>query len=302
MITSTFRNSLLLCCLLAAKSNAQLGKAFDYFPLQVGNMWEYDANFRQVRYEVVGDTTVSDTLYYKLLMTSPNDPSVHSIIRYRYNSDSTIVYEVGDLVGGVEYLLLDVNQDIGQPWFAFSDTNFSGSMLAISDTGQAEFFDKNWATITIQPVAYIEGDSVIYVPDAYRSYAKGLGEIVSGGGTWLAYARINGVEYGMRVAVGPEIISETIPQEFQLRVHPNPLGQYTIVQVKTAQRETAKITIHNVLGQVVRVLFNGHLTIGSFDFRWDGKDEAGRNLAQGFYFVRIQTSRSVVSQTITLIR
>lgn len=291
----------LLCNMLcAASAMGQVGKASDYYPLQIGNIWEYDATYQQWREEIVSDTTAPDGIrYYKILLTSPDEPSFHAFSYYHYSVDSTKVYQVGAQIGTDEWLFMDTSKDVDEPWFAHAD---SSSRLAISDTGQAELFGKNWARITIQPVAYIEGDSVIYIPDAYLGYAKGLGEIASGGGTWLAYARISGVEYGTRLAVGPKNGSGTVPREVHLRVHPNPFGQYTILQVKTNQRETAQITIHNVLGQAVRVLFNGHLTIGRFDFQWDGKDEAGRDLAQGFYFVRIQTSRSVVSQTITLIR
>jgi hypothetical protein len=197
MITSTFRNSLLLCCLLTANSNAQLGKAFDYFPLQVGNIWEYDADRRpQERLEIVSDTTAVDGIrYYEMLITHPNAPGIRSFSYHHYNADSTKVYQVGSQIGNEEWLFMDVSKGINQPWFDHSDTSSDASMLGISGAGQTELFGKTWETITIQPASIIN-DSVVFNPDAYAIYAKGLGKIVSGGGLWLVYARIAGVEYG----------------------------------------------------------------------------------------------------------
>lgn len=303
MITSTLRNSLLLCCVLAANSNAQLGKAFDYFPLQVGNIWEFDATFRQLRNDIVSDTTAPNGIrYYKMFITSPNAPGTRAFSYYHYNADSTKVYQVGAQIGNEEWLFMDVSKGINQPWFDHKDTTSSASMQAISDTGQTELFGKTWETITIQPVR-IENDSLIYNDDAYLSYAKGLGEIVSGGGTWLVYARIAGLEYGTPLtSVDDDQGFVYKPDDSQLDIFPNPFNNHASLTVRAQDRENAQITVFNLLGQRVRVLFQGELFGGVQNHLWDGKDDRGREVPQGSYFIRLKTPRNVVNRFVTLIR
>ncbi len=301
MIGFTIRNGVLLCCILTATTNAQLHKASDYFPLQVGNIWEYDATFKQPRYEVVGDTTIEDgSRYYKTLVTSPNDPGTHSMIYYHYNDDSTKVYQVGDQFGINEWLFMDSNKDIKEPWFAFEDTTFSASMLAISDTGRSDFLRINWETITIGHVVFVN-DSLFYL-DGYVSYAKGLGEIESDGEKWLVYALVNGVEYGTPLSVEAGPGPNEIPQEFQLNVYPNPFKGYATFHVEIRKRESLQIKVFNLLGQSVRNLFDGKLSVGNHFYLWDGKNDLGRDLARGVYFIRLQTPNTMMSRTITLIR
>lgn len=86
MITSTFRNSLLLCCILTATTNAQLRKASDYFPLQVGNIWEYKPNpdfYPDRHIEIVSDTVVADTQrVYRARIHAVDDPSAGFLVQF----------------------------------------------------------------------------------------------------------------------------------------------------------------------------------------------------------------------------
>jgi len=73
------RITLLLCCLVLSNANAQLRKASDYFPLQIGNTWEYKPNpdfYPDRHIEIVGDTIIADTVrIYRALIRYVDDPS-----------------------------------------------------------------------------------------------------------------------------------------------------------------------------------------------------------------------------------
>lgn len=48
------------------------------------------------------------------------------------------------------------------------------------------------------------------------------------------------------------------------------------------------ISICNIVGQPVRTIFSSQvLTAGKYDTIWDGKDEAGRKVATGVYYLKM---------------
>jgi hypothetical protein len=57
-----------------------------------------------------------------------------------------------------------------------------------------------------------------------------------------------------------------------------------------------ELTVFNLLGQRVKTLFVGAPVSGWNTVRWnDAKDDYGRSVASGVYFVRLNTSRSVLT-------
>ena len=69
---------------------------------------------------------------------------------------------------------------------------------------------------------------------------------------------------------------------------PNPFRLSTSIEfsLKDAS-QPAKLTIYNLKGQAVRVLFDGHAKNGSNQVLWDGKDSAGKPVSNGIYYYRL---------------
>lgn len=67
--------------------------------------------------------------------------------------------------------------------------------------------------------------------------------------------------------------------------------------------ETVKITVSDLLGRQVTVLFNGILEPGFHDhLTWNGYNKQGNLVSSGIYFFTIETETGVRNQKITLIR
>jgi flagellar hook assembly protein FlgD len=49
-----------------------------------------------------------------------------------------------------------------------------------------------------------------------------------------------------------------------------------------------QINIYNVLGQKVVTLNEGQLKAGTYNARWNGRDQLGNALASGIYFYELQ--------------
>jgi flagellar hook assembly protein FlgD len=62
------------------------------------------------------------------------------------------------------------------------------------------------------------------------------------------------------------------------------------------------LAIYNIIGQRVRTLVDEYQTAGYKTVHWDGTDEAGRQLASGIYFYRIQAGEFTDVKTMILMK
>ena len=93
---------------------------------------------------------------------------------------------------------------------------------------------------------------------------------------------------------GLESISYLIPDKFALyQNYPNPFNPETHIRVDIPYLkngpEQAKLTIYNSLGQLVRKLYSGNISPGSFEITWYGDSDNGRTLPSGVYFYRFES-------------
>jgi hypothetical protein len=85
------------------------------------------------------------------------------------------------------------------------------------------------------------------------------------------------------------------PASFALfQNYPNPLHVATRAEISAAfqfqlpQRSQVTLTIYNIAGQKVRTLVDRRCEIGAHQIVWDGRNEAGQQIASGVYFARLQ--------------
>jgi len=90
-----------------------------------------------------------------------------------------------------------------------------------------------------------------------------------------------------------------IPAEFGLaQNHPNPFNPVTMLQYQLPVRSRVRLTIANMLGQVVQTLTDGIEDGGNKRVEWDAL-----NFASGIYFYRLEaTSTTDPSKTFTQVR
>ncbi|HET7225331.1 MAG TPA: FlgD immunoglobulin-like domain containing protein, partial [Candidatus Eisenbacteria bacterium] len=82
------------------------------------------------------------------------------------------------------------------------------------------------------------------------------------------------------------------------RPEPNPSSGQVKVRLGLPDDRVATVSLYNVAGQRVRRLVNGALHAGAQDLLWDGRDDAGRPLPSGVYFVRLQAGREQLSREV----
>jgi hypothetical protein len=73
-----------------------------------------------------------------------------------------------------------------------------------------------------------------------------------------------------------------------LPAFPNPTSSTATIPLRVdLMRGPVTARIYDVQGRVVRDLFSGTLPAATISIEWDGRDEAGRRVAAGVYFVRV---------------
>jgi len=87
------------------------------------------------------------------------------------------------------------------------------------------------------------------------------------------------------------VIPGDAPSDLALRVVPNPGIDNVSVQFDLARRQSVTLGVFSVEGRRIRTLRSGTLAAGSYRVPWDGRDDAGRAVADGVYFARLETPR-----------
>ncbi len=81
------------------------------------------------------------------------------------------------------------------------------------------------------------------------------------------------------------------PPAFDIVVAPNPVRRDARITLSGARRnETVTVWVVDVRGARVRALFAGIPGESPRDLSWDGRDEAGRTVPSGVYFVRVHAN------------
>jgi hypothetical protein len=85
-------------------------------------------------------------------------------------------------------------------------------------------------------------------------------------------------------------------------VSPNPFVASTAISFSTPQAGRVRASIVDVGGRVVRTLESAGTAAGPRRLDWDGRDESGRRLASGVYFVRVEAPGADAIEKVVLLR
>jgi len=87
-----------------------------------------------------------------------------------------------------------------------------------------------------------------------------------------------------------KVESNLIPDDYVLfQNYPNPFNNCTSIKYKIIDNTNVKLEIYNLLGQKVKTLINKKQKCGTYELKWDGKNEYGKIVASGIYIYRMIT-------------
>ena len=125
-------------------------------------------------------------------------------------------------------------------------------------------------------------------------------ELTLGGGARVV--RVATVGHSRRRWLPPSRFSKpgSVPETSGLSPNvPNPFNSATLITYHLSGAGPVKLVIYNVLGQPVRTLVDESRAAGSYQVRWDARDEGGVLLSTGVYIARLSYPGGV--QTLRLL-
>jgi len=102
------------------------------------------------------------------------------------------------------------------------------------------------------------------------------------------------------LAVGKKEKEEKEALTSPLSVTPNPSKGEVVISFVLPKEEKIKLEVFNVAGQKIRTLLKGVFEEGPHTVVWDGKDEEGKQLKGGVYFLRLETEGGLSKKRIIL--
>jgi len=84
--------------------------------------------------------------------------------------------------------------------------------------------------------------------------------------------------------------------------YPNPFNSSTSIKFRLAEPTWASIIVFNDTGQEVRTLNDSFYTAGVYSLEWDGRDQSGKSVASGIYYLMIRTKNFKSTKKMMLIK
>ncbi len=88
-----------------------------------------------------------------------------------------------------------------------------------------------------------------------------------------------------------EIRTTILTRQFSFKLHqryPNPFNIETNLAFELPGDGNLQLCIYNLRGQLIRELINGYISMGCYNFSWDGRDSQGNLMNDGVYFAAIR--------------
>ncbi len=93
------------------------------------------------------------------------------------------------------------------------------------------------------------------------------------------------------------------PYPLQLNQNfPNPFSAHTLINYSLAKKGTARISIYNIRGQMVRSFSNEAQKSGKYQVTWDGRDKNKLACSSGIYFCCLETQGQRITKKMLLLK
>ncbi len=98
-------------------------------------------------------------------------------------------------------------------------------------------------------------------------------------------------------------IEKPLPIKFKLiRNFPNPFNPSTTIPIELPEESYVEVVIYNILGEKIVVLSKGVKPPGYHNIHWNGKNQFGKPVSSGIYFVSVHFGQKIYHQKMMLLK
>ncbi len=194
------------------------------------------------------------------------------------------------------YLVSRTEQD-GELWVGSSDgikVWLNGEILLVDDESGFHSFAADKIPIHLRAG---ENRLLVKVKNGFGSYSFSVAVVDEDGDT------LPGLRYFPDTPTWVAAVEGPVPTAFGLEPnYPNPFNADTIIPFQLADHGHVQLLIYNSIGQRVATLVDGDRSAGSYWAGWDGRDDAGRQVASGIYVIRLRSKEGMQTQRALLLQ
>ena len=93
------------------------------------------------------------------------------------------------------------------------------------------------------------------------------------------------------------------PSSFYLEQnYPNPFNGSTVISYLLPTSETISLKIFDLQGKLVKTLYNGFQSKGSFKILWHGKNNDSKQVSNGVYYYTIIAGQKIISKKLSFLK
>ncbi len=95
----------------------------------------------------------------------------------------------------------------------------------------------------------------------------------------------------------------TAVNEFRIfQNFPNPFNPSTTISYQVPDAARVKVSVYDINGKLVKILFNGVQREGNHQVVWNGTNRQDKIVASGIYIYRVESNKSVLSKQMILLK
>ncbi len=316
-VMKTFSKSIVMSLAFSFSISAQIDTTLkDYFPMEIGNIWEYEEDsfpdYWHHQIITIGDTIMPNGKVYFVYFNT----GTHKKEYFRIDDSLNIYsYKNGNCYQQ-EMLFLKLTTADRTVWDGIKIGGINCTDTTYGKIGLFRSFEQFYPKLSLNAKTKLFTEVVIKGADTNYSplipkidfiptrLAKGIGKIwtqFEGPASDLVGAIIGGKKIGNITSV-KQVNDNQVPQSIEIKNYPNPFNSSTTITVKIDKDTDAQISIFNILGQEVTRLMEGFIESGAHRFRWDGKTNGNIILPSGIYFCLLRTKNASKISAISLIK
>jgi hypothetical protein len=241
----------------------------------------------------VDNTVVSETQYYYVVQANYVTPDTVSY----YSNEATIAVDFTP----PSYANTAYDSLVGGPWVVSTEiTDWTG--LAYDSLA----YRADGGTFSCVTNDSISGITYYYTIPSYPSYTLIEFYLFSqDSALWQNAGRdpVTGYYSFTVTSIAEYKPQELIPDHvFLAQNRPNPFARNTQIEYGVPRSMDVEIAIYNAAGQRISTLVDDVKSPGFYKANWQGRDDFGRRLAEGVYFVRMTTDELTDTKKLILIK
>ena len=148
-----------------------------------------------------------------------------------------------------------------------------------------------------QKIGFVKGQGTSSDPHLYEF-------VDSDAGIGQYFYRLKQIDLSGAVTYSKEVgVTYKAPKTFGLKQnYPNPFNPETTIPYAVPEKSHVEISVYNLLGQKVATLFDGVRKPGLYKAIWNGRDQNGREVGGGMYFIQMRAKNFHQNKKIVLLR